>query len=497
MTKHDSNGADRTIRVLLVDNDTAFLCSGRMAIRAAPSTMLIGVTSLVSEVLPLVKSRRPDLVLLSTEMPRIDAVETARWVRALGLPCKIVLVSPTRDTDSDLVQHNATIDGVVGKSDFGAELARILRLFFPQVYVTPAVADGRTLARAPADENGRVRATQATTHWEWLQDTDYRFTLASGPDATLADFTPQQFVGRRLWELPDTSPVEGGWGEVKACFEAHTAFEEIVLYRVRRDGQHRYFSVTGEPKLDHEGRFAGYRGTARDCTKERISLSVVRQPAPDTLNRSMVHDLRNQVTAIQGFTQMLTEVHAVELSNEARECAMWIAQGTNHLCAMIDAVRELGRLARETLAHEVVDIAAMVRDITTTLSSAPGAHSVTVKLADLPSLKADAKLLRIALHHLIENAWKFTARAANAMVEIGSVRHADGTLIYYVRDNGIGFPATAGETLFQPFKRLVSASRFPGVGIGLSIVKHVIERHGGRVWAEGRLGQGAEFSFTL
>jgi light-regulated signal transduction histidine kinase (bacteriophytochrome) len=163
---------------------------------------------------------------------------------------------------------------------------------------------------------------------------------------------------------------------------------------------------------------------------------------------------------------------------------------------LIEDLLNLSRVSRGSLDRTEVDISELARQIVAVIQQHdPGRH-VDISVWDGMSAQADYRLLRAALENLIGNAWKFTAKAEHPRIEIGVLR--DGKhQVFFVRDNGAGFNMAYVDKLFGPFQRLHSASEFPGTGIGLATVQRIVFRHGGRIWADGKVGQGAAFYFTL
>jgi light-regulated signal transduction histidine kinase (bacteriophytochrome) len=163
---------------------------------------------------------------------------------------------------------------------------------------------------------------------------------------------------------------------------------------------------------------------------------------------------------------------------------------------LLDDLLRLSVISRGELQREEMDLSEIARKIVSTLKSAEPNRKVKLKIGRQLKARGDARLLQIALSNLLGNAWKFTGRKTNATIEFESVQK-DGERIFVVRDNGEGFDMEWKHRLFGVFERLHAASDFPGTGIGLAIVQRIIQRHGGRIWAEGKRGEGAAFYFTL
>jgi light-regulated signal transduction histidine kinase (bacteriophytochrome) len=163
---------------------------------------------------------------------------------------------------------------------------------------------------------------------------------------------------------------------------------------------------------------------------------------------------------------------------------------------LIEGLLQLAKVSHQSLRTETVDLEQVVRDIIKRMREREPDRQIEVVCAALPRIRGDQRLLSIALHNLLENAWKYTSRRPQARVEVGCLTEGDRT-VFHVRDNGAGFDMQYAEHLFEPFRRLHSPKEFSGTGIGLATVARVVERHGGQIWAQASLDAGATFFFTL
>jgi len=216
----------------------------------------------------------------------------------------------------------------------------------------------------------------------------------------------------------------------------------------------------------------------------------------EAFNFSVSHDLRAPLRHIDGFSQALLEEEAAHLGEQGKEWLGYIRGAVGKMSALIEDLLRLSRSGRSAIAPRELDLAALVGAVFDDLRREEPGRAVELVNAAAAPCQADAGLMRIVLENLVRNAWKFTKKRADAKVEFG-VGQEHGEAVYFVRDNGAGFDPRYGDNLFQPFRRLHAASEFEGNGIGLAIVQRIIRRHGGRVWAESRLGEGATFYFTL
>jgi light-regulated signal transduction histidine kinase (bacteriophytochrome) len=163
---------------------------------------------------------------------------------------------------------------------------------------------------------------------------------------------------------------------------------------------------------------------------------------------------------------------------------------------LIDGLLSLSRITRTELSLEEADLAAMSRQISSDLAHRDTSRAVSFLLPDTAGAFGDSRLLRAVLENLLENAWKFTARREQAVIQFGAGEH-EGQRAFFVRDNGVGFDMAFAGKLFNVFERLHRPDDFPGIGLGLANVQRIIHRHGGKVWAEARPDEGATFWFTL
>jgi len=213
----------------------------------------------------------------------------------------------------------------------------------------------------------------------------------------------------------------------------------------------------------------------------------------ESFSYSVSHDLRAPLRAIDGYAQMLDEDYAGRLDAEAQRLIGVVRANARRMGQLIDDLLAFSRLGRQEPARSRVDMTVLVREVVDELGAASAA---TVQIATLPPVQADAALIKQVWVNLIGNALKYSSKTAQPHVEIGGSE--EGTEVrYWVRDNGVGFDMRYAERLFGVFQRLHRADEFEGTGVGLAIVQRIVARHGGRVWAESRPGEGACFHFCL
>ena len=216
----------------------------------------------------------------------------------------------------------------------------------------------------------------------------------------------------------------------------------------------------------------------------------------EAFSYSISHDLRAPLRTIAGFADVLQQDFASHLPSEAQRLLQRVIAAAQRMDDLIAALLDFARFSRQSLDKRPVNMAALAEEVLEDLRKADAARQVDVQIGPLPECAADPALFRQVFVNLLSNAFKFTRGREHPHVEIGE-EGRDGEHVFFVRDNGVGFDPAHAQELFGVFQRLHSAAQFEGSGVGLSIVQRIVERHGGRVWAEGQVDHGATFYFTI
>lgn len=216
----------------------------------------------------------------------------------------------------------------------------------------------------------------------------------------------------------------------------------------------------------------------------------------EAFSYSVSHDLRAPLAAMEGFSRALEDRLPADADPKVLHYVSRIRAGAHHMEELIEGLLQLARLGREPLHVEAVDLSALAQEALEWLRvQAPG-REVTARVQPGLVAQGDVRMLRTVIQNLLGNAWKFTEPCESPLIDVGCEAGAEG-LVFYVRDNGVGFDMAHASRLFTPFQRLHTASEFPGTGIGLATVQRVVERHGGRIWALAAPGEGCTVYFTL
>ncbi|QWV95408.1 sensor histidine kinase [Geomonas oryzisoli] len=216
----------------------------------------------------------------------------------------------------------------------------------------------------------------------------------------------------------------------------------------------------------------------------------------ETFSYSVSHDLRAPLRHLIGFSNALLEDYGAALEPTAHSYLDCIVRAGRKMEGLVDALLALSRIGRQDMTLLNLDLSQMANSYTACIREREPGRKVTFRIAEHLHAHGDAVLLRTAVEHLLENAWKFTGKKDSATIELGS-KEERGERVYFVRDDGAGFDMRFADRLFGPFQRMHREEEFPGLGIGLAIVQRIINRHGGRIWAEAEVNAGATFYFTL
>jgi light-regulated signal transduction histidine kinase (bacteriophytochrome) len=238
------------------------------------------------------------------------------------------------------------------------------------------------------------------------------------------------------------------------------------------------------------------RKVAEDELKQRTIDLEASNKELEAFSYSVSHDLRAPLRSITGFSNVLLEDYNDELDSEGKSYLKRISDSGELMGQLMDDLLKLSRVTRSELSTEKLDLSEMARKIVRELAEDEPKRKVKVTIAPDMTADGDKNLLGLVLQNLLGNAWKYTSKTAEPRIEMGTIQR-NSKMAYFIRDNGVGFDMAYASKLFQPFQRLHKATEFAGTGIGLATVQRIIRRHGGEVWAEAKVGEGATFYFTL
>lgn len=230
---------------------------------------------------------------------------------------------------------------------------------------------------------------------------------------------------------------------------------------------------------------------------ERTAQLAAANRELESFSYSVSHDLRAPLRAIEGFSRIIQNDFAQDLPAEAARLLGYVRSNARHMDRLIEDLLNFSRLIRQPLNKQTIDPAALVTEALETFGPEREGRSLEIRMGNLPACQGDPGLLKQVWANLLSNALKYTRLCALALIEIGSQNGDNGEVVYYVKDNGVGFDMAYADKLFSVFQRLHPDSEFEGTGVGLALTQRIILRHGGRIWAEAQPNQGATFYFTL
>jgi PAS domain S-box-containing protein len=297
----------------------------------------------------------------------------------------------------------------------------------------------------------------------------------------------------RYWS-PINTPILGADQRVRYIIHRAEDVTELVRLQERQAEERNTFAEMLETRAGQVEREVYVR--AQELQRMNQQLRMANEEL-DAFSYSVSHDLRAPLRAIDAFANILLEDAGPELSPENRHYLNRIHLAVLNMRNMIDDLLMLSRVTRQPLKHEKIAPLGIVQKVLQDLIAEREGREIDIIIGDLPEFDADPALMEHVFSNLLSNALKYTRRCENARIEIDSYVENAGNTVYFVRDNGAGFDMKYVDRLFGVFQRLHRADEYEGVGIGLAIVRRVITRHEGRVWAEGQENGGATFSFTL
>jgi two-component system NtrC family sensor kinase len=520
-------------KTVLVIDDSATL-RDELTKAMEPAGYIVLTAASGEEGLQVAADQRPDAVVVDGMLPGIDGATVIRRVRldaALrGIPC--LLLTASEDKGSELRALDAGADAFVRKEEGAAvilaKLAAVLRgavstkpaedtasLLGPKKIL--AVDDSMTYLQELADA---LRGEGYDVILAHSGEEALELLAVQSVDCILLDLLMPGLGGQEtcrrikatqivrdvplilLTAMEDRATMIQGLGAGADDYISKSSEFEVLKARVRAQIRRKQFEDENRhvrEELLLKEMEAGEARAARELAETRAALVVElerKNKELEAFSYSVSHDLRAPLRGIDGFSQILLKDCAHMLDAKGMHHLERVRAAAQRMGELIDDLLKLSRVGREELSRSPVNLSGIARTIATELGRNEPERKVAFDIPDELVVDADNRLMKVALENLLGNAWKFTSKIASAKIEFG-VEQRDAATVYFVRDNGAGFNMDYADKLFSPFQRLHRDADFPGTGIGLATVYRIFDRHGGRVWAEGAVGKGATFYFTI
>jgi PAS domain S-box-containing protein len=362
----------------------------------------------------------------------------------------------------------------------------------------------------------RFRAmVEAVQEGIWMIDETGHTTYVNLYMAQMLGYTVDEMQGRSVLDFHPKANHDQVRGGLESERAGQAGVHDTAL--LHKEGREVWTQMSSKPMFDEVGRYIGSLAAVTNITHRRETEQQVRRLNEDLEQRitertaqlefsnrelesfaySVAHDLRAPLRSISSFTLALADDCADQLDATGLDYLQRIRAASKRMSELIDGILSLSRVTRGELQRADVNLTTMARSIIEQLQRLQPRRAVSVRIQEELMGQGDAQLLRSVMENLLGNAWKFTRERSLVEIEFGVVPGGAAERVYFIRDNGAGFDMEYQAKLFGVFQRLHTQQEFEGTGIGLATVQRIIQRHGGRVWAEGRVGRGATFFFTL
>lgn len=412
-----------------------------------------------------------------------------------------------RDVHCQVVKKNGEVlDVLLAASAVAGRFGKTVH----SLAVMTDVTERKRAVKAMRESEERFRMIVETSQEGIVAvDAEARFTYVNRQFEEMLGLKSHEIQGRPYLDFIDESRHD----EIRARLERRKdgVPERYDTIFCCRDGSRMWGSVSAISVVGAGGEFIGSFATVVDITRRRQAVEEIEmlnsnlsqraselQTANEeleTFGYTVSHDLRLPLSHIGGYSQIILELFDEELPERCKEYVGEIVKATFRMHHLIDTLLNFSRKTGSEVRRETVAVSAMVQEVMRQFRLTEPQRRVTCTVEQGVTADADPHLLRLVLDNLVGNAWKYTAKKEEALLEFGVTVNA-GKEAYFIRDNGVGFDMEQADRLFKPFQRLQGAE-FEGAGIGLATVQRIIQRHGGEVWAEGSVGQGATVYFTL
>jgi PAS domain S-box-containing protein len=467
-------------------------------ILSQPHRQLISVTS-GNEALKIALNQEIDLIILDVQMPGMDGFEVAQILKSN----KRTRITPIIFVSAELKENKFVLKGF--------EEGAIDYLYKP---LDPDITEAKVsvLLQLQRQQKELIEKNLALEKYALLINNSadltciinagtLQFEEVNNASQTLLGYKPEELKGTSLIAYlakEDRQKVQQLSKEVHDMFSFEASMHT-------REGEERYFSWNIVYK------YGQWFANGRDITNQKKAEKEIKQLNADlqrnvaqleltnkeleSFSYSVSHDLRAPLRSINGYSQILQEEHIEQLGDEPKRLFTIIRNNAKKMGTLIDDLLSFARMGRKEVARVTIDFHKLIEPIIAEQKHI-AKNDVEVDLKPMLPAHGDPILLSQVFVNLISNAFKYSSKSNRPAIEIGSFEKEDEN-VYFVKDNGAGFDMTYAHKLFGVFQRLHSNSEFEGTGVGLAIVQRIVVKHGGRVWAEAKLGEGAVFYFSL
>lgn len=381
------------------------------------------------------------------------------------------------------------------------------------VEVCRDISERKRSEQALHESTERLRnLIETTSDWIWEVDENGVYTYTSQKVRDILGYEPEEVLGKTPFDLMPPEEAKRVADIFKTIADSKRAFSCLENINLCKNGNTVVLETSGVPFFDAEGKVCGYRGIDRDITDRKRAEEEIRRLNHDLQQRALEleraykdmesfsyvvsHDLKAPARRIEGFSGILLKDHTDKMDYVCKDLLSRIEGNAKMMGQLIDDLLAFSRVGTREIRKSEINMEILANNVFEELKPSAAGRTVQIKINTMPSAVGDASMIRQVITNLLSNALKFTRTRDTAIIEVGGQIEGD-EVIFFVRDNGAGFDMKFADKLFGLFQRIHISKEFEGTGIGLVTVKEIIEKHCGRVWAEGRVNEGATFYFSL
>jgi PAS domain S-box-containing protein len=456
-----------------------------------------------------------DLIISDYSMPRFTALEAFKILQQSGLSIPFIIVSGSIGEELAVQALHLGIDDYLMKDN----LTRLIPAIERELRETSQRKALYLVKEALQDiEKSYQRLVDAVKDYGiFMLDPQGRIVTWNLGAERITGHLAVEIVGNPGNVLFTEQDIQQNKFEQELKEALANGRSENEQELLRKDGSSFIAHCVLTPVHEEDGQLLGFSWVIQDITSQKQAEDRIRELTEglekkvqertaqlelvnkelESFSHSVSHDLQAPLRQLIKLSQNLKHRCEQQVDEKSREYLDFILESSQKATALINDLLSLSRVSQLELKRKTINLSALVEEIARELQGQQPERKVEFRIAANVMVEADPPLLKIAMQNLLDNAWKFTSKQSGATIEFGTIISPGNQHAYFIRDNGAGFDPDYVAKIFAPFQRLHSADEFPGTGIGLATVQRVFHRHGGRVWAEGKTGQGASFYFTL
>jgi PAS domain S-box-containing protein len=506
----------KNIRIMVVEDEMIVAMSLEDDLRQLGYDVCASVDSGKDAILKA-NETKPDIVLMDVQLKgNMDGIEAATCIhQQLDIP--IIFLTAYADTKTLQRAKMASPFGYLLKPFDERELKTTIEMALNKYQRDSLYKEKLTDALIESEERFKLFIESIHDYAMFMLNKD-GYVVSWNPGAErVTGYTESEGLGKHLSFIFPPQAIEDGHPQHELDIASKQGRFEGEGWRIRKDGSKFWaHSITNAIK-DNEGNLRGFAKITRDITEQKNAQDQIRHlnenlelrvkertgqleaanKELEAFSYSVSHDLRAPLRIINGFSRILIDDYSKELPEEARQFIEYIRDNAIQMGRLIDDLLSFSRLSRQQMNIRMVQVNHIIQQALEVLEEEKKDRQVDLSIGDLPPAYVDPSLLKQVFVNLLSNSIKYTKGREVAKIEVGSFKDNLNNVVYYVKDNGVGFNMKYVDKLFGVFQRFHKQEEFEGTGVGLAIVQRIIHRFGGRIWAESEVHKGSTFYFTL